>query len=90
MGLHWSLPILEHILPAQIWKGLNEAQTDPHYEAPESDVLPIYNGLTGDLIKNVPIPKTIRYSRRKMRAHLTKGIDVQVYRHPLWLHFNRG
>ncbi|KAI4125379.1 MAG: hypothetical protein LQ347_005395 [Umbilicaria vellea] len=77
MGLHWSLPILEHILPTEIWTGLNEAQTDPHYEAPESDVLPIYNGLTGDLIKNVPIPKTIRYSRRKMRAHLTKGVDVQ-------------
>ena len=78
MGLHWSLPLLEHILPADIWTGLREAQTDPNYDAPDADVLPLFNGLTGDLIKNIPIPKTIRYSRRKMRARLTKGVDVKV------------
>ncbi|KAA6406834.1 MAG: hypothetical protein FRX48_09332 [Lasallia pustulata] len=77
MGLHWSLPLLEHMVPADIWTGLREAQTDPNYDVPDADVLPVFNGLTGDLIKNIPIPKTIRYSRRKMRAHLTKGVDVK-------------
>ena len=82
MGLHWSLPLLEQILPADLWEGFREAQTDPHYEAPEAGVVPIYNGLTGDLIKNVPIPKTIRYSRRKMRANLTKGVNIKVTSNP--------
>ena len=83
MGLHWSLPLLEQILPAHLWEELREAQTDPHWEAPEADVVPIYNGLTGDLLKNIPIPKTIRYSRRKMRANLTKGVTVKVTSKPV-------
>ncbi|KAI9879536.1 MAG: hypothetical protein M1830_006115 [Pleopsidium flavum] len=77
MGIHWSLPELQRILPDDLWQRLKEAQNDPFYESPENDVLPVYNGKTGECIRNLPIPKTIRFSRRKLRAFLTQGIDIE-------------
>lgn len=83
MGVHWSLPQLQQLLPEELWARLNEAQSDPFHVAPETDVLPMYNAQTGECIKNIPIPKAIRYSRRKLRAFLTQGIDVEVlYTYP--------
>jgi hypothetical protein len=38
----------------------------------------IYSGLDGTVLKALPLPKTIRVSRRKIRALFNQGIDVQV------------
>jgi hypothetical protein len=79
MGVHWSLPQLEALLPPDLTARLKEAQNDPFWDPPERDFFNMYNGLDGTLIKALPIPKTVRFSRRKLRALCSQGIDVQVY-----------
>jgi hypothetical protein len=80
MGVHWSLPQLEALLPPDLKARLNEAQNDPFWDPPEQDFFKIYNGLDGSVLKELPIPKTVRFSRRKLRAFCSEGIDVQVHR----------
>lgn len=78
MGIHWSLPQLEALLPPDLVVRLKEAQNDPFWEAPEQDTMKIYSGLDGEILKALPLPRTIRVSRRKMRALCSHGIDVKV------------
>ncbi|KAH0559497.1 hypothetical protein GP486_003988 [Trichoglossum hirsutum] len=77
IGMHWSLPFLEKILPADLWVRLKEAQNDPFHESPPKDIFPILNSQTGEVLKNMPLPRTVRVSRRKMRTLCTEGIDIQ-------------
>ena len=78
MGIHWGLPLLEKLLPADLTARLKEAQNDPFLDHPHEDTLPIYNGKTGEIMRALPVPRTIRVSRRKMRAFCSQQIDVQV------------
>lgn len=78
MGVHWALPMMENLLPDDLTARLKEAQTDPSLDAPEKDSLPIYNGLTGEIMRSIPVPRNIRVSRRKLRAFCSQGIDVHV------------
>ncbi|KAH0543396.1 hypothetical protein FGG08_002254 [Glutinoglossum americanum] len=50
---------------------------DPFFIPPAKDVLQIYNGKTGEHIKDMPLPKVVRVSRRKMREFCAQGIDVR-------------
>jgi hypothetical protein len=85
MGIHWSLPQLEALLPSELRARLKEAQNDPFWGAPEEDFFKLYNGLDGTILKALPIPKTIKVSRRKMRALCSEGIDVQVRNRKIWI-----
>lgn len=78
MGIHWSLPQLETLLPPDLRLRLKEAQNDPFLDAPDQDDMRIYNGLDGTVLKSLPIPRTIRVSRRKMRAFCSQGIEVKA------------
>lgn len=78
MGIHWSLPQLESLLPPDLKERLKEAQNDPFLDAPDQDVVNVYNSLDGSVLKALPLPRMIRVSRRKMRAFCTQGIDVKV------------
>lgn len=78
MGIHWSLPQLEALLPPDLRVRLKEAQNDPFLDAPDQDDMKLYNGLDGTILKALPIPRTIRVSRRKMRAFCSQGIDVKA------------
>ncbi|KAE8441210.1 hypothetical protein EG329_005610 [Mollisiaceae sp. DMI_Dod_QoI] len=75
MGIHWSLPQLEALLPPDLRVRLKEAQNDSFLDAPDQDDMKIYNGLDGTILKALPIPRTIRVSRRKMRAFCSQDID---------------
>ncbi|MCJ1477622.1 hypothetical protein MMC13_006295 [Lambiella insularis] len=77
MGVHWALSMMEKLLPADLHARLKEAQTDPFLEAPEHDNLPVYDGLTGEVMRTLAVPRTIRVSRRKLRAFCSQGIEVQ-------------
>ena len=77
MGIHWSLSFLQELLPPDLWARISEAQSDPSLPAAE-DLVPMVNGLNGNLIKYIPTPKAIRVSRRKMRAFCSQGLDIQV------------
>jgi hypothetical protein len=38
----------------------------------------MYNGETGELMKEIPLTKLYRFSRLKARALLSEGLDIQV------------
>ena len=78
MGIHWSLPQLEALLPPNLKARLKEAQNDPFLDAPDQDEMRIYNGLDGTMLKALPIPRTVRFSRRKLRALCSEDIDVKA------------
>jgi len=78
MGLHWSLPLLEALLPPDLRARLKEAQNDPFLVAKDEDGIPIYNGLDGTVLTSIPVPRMIRVSRRKMRAFCSQGIDLKA------------
>lgn len=79
MGIHWSLPQLKALLPPDLRVRLKEAQNDPSLAPKEDDVLPIYNGLDGTVLKAIPSPNIIRVSRRKMRAFCSQDINIKVF-----------
>jgi 2-polyprenyl-6-methoxyphenol hydroxylase-like FAD-dependent oxidoreductase len=79
MGVHWSKPLLEQLLPVELWNRLREIQVDPSFDvsAASDYVIPFYNSKTGQHLKSMPMAHLLRASRRKMRAFCAQGIDVQ-------------
>lgn len=78
MSIQWALPMLPQVLPDELLHRLQSASVDPHYVFPETgNSMPTYNAATGELIKQIPLVKMIRVSRRKFRALCAEGIDVQ-------------
>jgi hypothetical protein len=79
MTIHWSKPLLEKLLPADLWNRIHEAQADPSFNAKDAAeyCIPFYDMKTGKHLKNAPVPHAIRVSRRKMRSFCAQGIEVQ-------------
>lgn len=91
MSIHWSRPLLERLLPANLHTRLREAQTDPSMDmSGKGDgkvegggyMVPFYNGMTGALMKEMPMKDSIRVSRRKMRTLCAEGITIDVSKSP--------
>lgn len=78
MGIHWSLPMLQTLLSDSLLGRLSQTYTDPHNEPPETDRYRIYHGGTGEVIKEIPLPRTIRVSRGKMQRLLLEEMPVEV------------
>lgn len=81
MGIHWGIPLLESLLPEHLRARWNEAYVDPSmdFTRPENTRMRIYNGLNGEVLKDIPLPgKLVRVSRRKLRAFLAQEVDVKV------------
>jgi hypothetical protein len=78
MGVHWALGMLKAILPDEIVAKLQEARNNPHRSTPPDEALSIHDSLTGDVLMKIPTPGIQRFSRRKLRAILTEGIEIQV------------
>ena len=53
-------------------------QTEPSYKPSESSVMPVHHGETGELLKNLPAPWSLRLKRKKWLEMLSKDIDVKV------------
>lgn len=70
MGIHWSLPQLDALLPSELKVRLKEAQNDPFWEASDQDFFKLYSGLDGNVLKALPLRNTIRVSRRKLLKSL--------------------
>ncbi|KAF2457404.1 monooxygenase [Lineolata rhizophorae] len=77
MSVQWGLPLLADCLPADLFARVHEAANDPNFEPPDPGVLPTLNGATGELLKNVPLLRMYRVSRRRFRTFCAQGIDVQ-------------
>ena len=77
MAIHWALPLLREILPAETYAKVPEIACNPTVGI-HSGLYPIINAETGDLITGVPYKDGLRVPRSKMRALCAEGIDVQV------------
>jgi flavin-dependent dehydrogenase len=76
LGIHWSIPILEKLLPTDISNRLSEAQCDPGLVAGPDHTIELRNSATGDVLKTIPTPNLKRVSRKKFRALCAEGIEV--------------
>lgn len=78
MSIQWGLPLLRHCLPDSLFDRLKTAANDPSFVPPDPGVLPTWNGKTGELLKDVPLLRMYRVSRRKFRNLCAEGIPVEV------------
>lgn len=78
MSVQWGLPMLADCLPPHLFERIYTAAVDPNFDPPDPGILPTWNGQTGELLKNVPLLRMYRVSRRRFRALCAEGIDVQV------------
>jgi hypothetical protein len=76
-GIYWAQSNLAECLPSDLVSQLQSAQVDSHTPS-ESDVLPIYNGETGEPLIYLPAPYNFRLQRRKFLKLISTGIDIQV------------
>ena len=80
MALHWSVPMLEKLLPEHLAARLKtDAVVDPSldYTQYPNNIIPIFDGVDGEVIREIP-SDGLRVSRRKLRALCGEGIDVHV------------
>lgn len=79
MSIHWSRPLLEHLLPGELLARLKEAAVDPSFDSSAEGgyTVPFYNGKTGEHIISMPMKNSIRVSRRKMRSLCSEGLDIR-------------
>lgn len=80
MAVHWSLPLLQEILPKELSDKLPVIACNPTIGIHSGDY-PIIKAETGDMITGVPYKNGLRVPRSKMRALAAEGIDVQVRFH---------
>lgn len=70
--------MLDEVLPQNLADRLSTAANDPYFPLPDPGHLPTFNGATGEKIKDIPLLRMMRCSRRKLRALCAEGIDVKV------------
>ncbi|KAI9879127.1 MAG: hypothetical protein M1830_009514 [Pleopsidium flavum] len=78
-GIYWAQTPLGQCLPDEINCVIETAQVDSHTPAAD-DIMPIYNGDTGLLLKAVPAPYSLRLQRRKFLKLISTGIDIRYGR----------
>ncbi|KIW90881.1 uncharacterized protein Z519_08664 [Cladophialophora bantiana CBS 173.52] len=77
MSVQWGLPMLADCLPQELFERVYTAAVDPTFVPPDPGILPAINGQTGEVMKNIPLLRMYRVSRRRFRKLCTEGIDVQ-------------
>jgi hypothetical protein len=70
--------LLKKILSEADYDKVQSVTVDPTFVPPDNQVIPVYNVETGEVLKNLPLGKCYRVSRRKIRAWLAEDIDIQV------------
>lgn len=78
MSIQWGIPLLRHCLPEPLFDRIQSAANDPYFTPPDPGVLPTLNGKTGELLKEIPLLRMFRVSRKKFRALCTEGMTVEV------------
>ncbi|KAJ6166696.1 hypothetical protein N7470_002143 [Penicillium chermesinum] len=78
MALHWSLPLIEKLLPPGVYSLLSTTYTNrwEEIDANIASQIPIVNGATGELLAQVPMSNPKRVVRGKLRNLLTAGIEI--------------
>src|SRR5215472_15103929 len=74
--------MLANVLPKSLFDRVYTAANDPYFTPPDPGFLPTWNGRTGEHIKDIPLLRMYRVSRRRFRALCAEGIEVEVRSHP--------
>jgi hypothetical protein len=74
--MHWSIPILEKLLPTELFIRLFETQCDPTLNRGSAETIELRNSGTGEVLKIIPTPNMKRVSRKKLRSLCAEGIQV--------------
>ncbi|KFY16415.1 hypothetical protein V492_01353 [Pseudogymnoascus sp. VKM F-4246] len=77
MSIQWGIPLLRQCLPEALFDRLQSAANDPYFTPPDPGLLPTLNGKTGELMKEIPLLRMFRVSRRKFRSLCAEGISVE-------------
>ena len=81
MGIHWGLPLLESLLPPHLAARIpTDGSVDGflNYDEPPNNGAYIFDGLTGEILKDLTVTgRIVRVSRRKLRALCSEGVDVK-------------
>lgn len=78
MSIQWGVPLLRQCLPEALFDRLQTVANDPYFTPPDPGHLPTMNGATGELLKNIPLLRMFRVSRRKFRGLCAEGISIEV------------
>ncbi|KAI1449710.1 FAD/NAD(P)-binding domain-containing protein [Annulohypoxylon stygium] len=77
IACHWGAPLLASLLGDEKWSRVSSTFVDPNLPVKETEHFPLYNGKTGELILESPIPKLHRILRSRMRALQAEGLDIR-------------
>ncbi|KFY24346.1 hypothetical protein V493_05297 [Pseudogymnoascus sp. VKM F-4281 (FW-2241)] len=77
MSIQWGVPLLRQCLPEALFDRLQTVANDPYFTPPDPGHLPTMNGETGELLKNIPLLRMFRVSRRKFRGLCAEGISIE-------------
>ncbi|KAM3414140.1 putative monooxygenase [Cercospora zeina] len=75
-GIYWAQVPLQECLPEHLAKQVEDAQVDD-YRAGEDEVMSIYNGKTGELLRELPAPYNIRLARKRFLRLISQDVDIQ-------------
>ncbi|KAF7511915.1 hypothetical protein GJ744_003148 [Endocarpon pusillum] len=85
MNLHWGGEYLDKVLSPELKARLRECNCDPFYEGADNTYT-VCNGKTGEVILAMQGVMPRRVSRRKLKALLSEGIDIQYGRKLVSIH----
>lgn len=74
--------MLADVLPKALFDRVYTAANDPYFTPPDPGFLPTWNGRTGEHIKDIPLLRMYRVSRRRFRTLCSEGIEVEVSGRP--------
>ncbi|PIA96428.1 hypothetical protein CB0940_10405 [Cercospora beticola] len=75
-GIYWAQVPLQECLPEHLAKQVENAQVDD-YRAGEDEVMSIYNGKTGELLRELPAPYNIRLARKRFLRLISQDLNIQ-------------
>lgn len=77
-GMYWAQSRLNECLSEEMRARVVDVQTDPTHKPSEDTILPVYNGETGDILKVLPAPFSIRLHRRRWLKMLSDDVNIKV------------
>lgn len=78
MFLHWGDEYLRKLIPKDLESRMHEARVDPHYDFKPNDKYPNLDADTGEVVRWVQMPVMVRLSRKRLRAFLTEGQNLNI------------
>lgn len=84
-GIYWAQSRLDECLSDDKKAKVVTVQTDQSYIPSNGSVMPVHNGQTGELMKNLPAPWSLRIHRRRWLKMLSADIDIQVRNNCMWV-----